>query len=88
MVSADLTVDALPLGAVSSYNVQRLPTGQMNQVDRAFGEPGQSDDPVGCLGLGQGRPAAGVVARFRLALGQQLLFEILDNPVVFGVYDR
>ena len=85
VVGGDLGENALSPLPRPLYGQQRLPAGDVNDVDGAIHQPGQGQDAIRRLGLHQGRAAAGMVAGGGLALGQELGFQVLDGLVVLGV---
>jgi len=58
----------------------------VHDVEGGAGEPGQHDRPVGGLLLGLPWPGQAVVDRRRLATGQGLLHEDVDDGAVLGVH--
>ena len=85
IVRAGLGMDGEPAVPRFRHRVERLARREVHDIDRRLGELRDADDPVGRLALHQGGPGQHVPLGARIAGGERLLHQHVDDVAVLGV---
>ncbi len=86
VLAAGLAVDRLSARVRLLDRLQRAGAGDVHDEQRAAGELGQPDRPVGRLGLDRFGPRQSVPARLGVAARQRLRLQLDDHVAVLGVH--